>query len=370
MKSVLHINSYYEHSHFYKNLFDEQIKKGIICKVYMPSNRIADTSFEYGDYTHKDVCFNTIDRAFFHLKHEKIYQKVRIKYDWNEINLIHAHSLFSNGYIALKIKKDFNIPYIVAVRNTDVNVFFKRMLHLRNLGIKILKEADKIIFISQSYLKLVQDNYVPKDFIDEFLKKSIVIPNGIDDYYIKNINYENKIINNDYIKFLYVGDINKNKNIRFVAECIDTLKIKKKLTIIGTIKDKNIYKNLTQYDFVEYIPPQRKENLIHYYRNSDIFIMPSITETFGLVYVEAMSQGTPVIYTKGQGFDDQFENGKIGYAVNANSEKEIINAIFSILNNYAVISKNCITLSQKFNWSNIEKKYANIYNTILGLDGE
>ena len=41
----------------------------------------------------------------------------------NEYSLIHAHSLFSNGYIAMRIKQDYGIPYIVAVRNTDVNTF-------------------------------------------------------------------------------------------------------------------------------------------------------------------------------------------------------------------------------------------------------
>jgi len=43
--------------------------------------------------------------------------------------------------------------------------------------------------------------------------------------------------------------------------------------------------------------------------------MPSITETFGLVYAEALSQGLPVLYTRGQGFDRQFEEGEVGYAV-------------------------------------------------------
>ena len=43
------------------------------------------------------------------------------------------------------------------------------------------------------------------------------------------------------------------------------------------------------------------------YRENDIYVMPSIIETFGLVYAEAMSQGLPVIYTRGQGLIDNLK---------------------------------------------------------------
>lgn len=48
-----------------------------------------------------------------------------------EINLIHAHTLFSAGYSALKLKKECGIPYITAVRNVDVNIFFEKIRFLR-----------------------------------------------------------------------------------------------------------------------------------------------------------------------------------------------------------------------------------------------
>ena len=52
--------------------------------------------------------------------------------------------------------------------------------------------------------------------------------------------------------------------------------------------------------------------------------MPSFPETFGLVYVEAMSQGLPIIYTKGQGIDGYFEDGKVGYPVNTKDSNDIV----------------------------------------------
>ena len=55
--------------------------------------------------------------------------------------------------------------------------------------------------------------------------------------------------------------------------------------------------------------------------------MLSIMETFGLVYAEAMSQGLPIIYTKGQGFDEQFDEGKVGYHADCFNIEEIVKRI-------------------------------------------
>ncbi|MBM6920225.1 glycosyltransferase family 4 protein [Phocea massiliensis] len=367
MKKILHINSYYQHSRFYKNLYDRQFQKAQNIAVYVPVSSNDNNSFDYGSYALLDNCFNSYDRIFFHLKHGKIFSSIEKRYDWSNISLIHAHSLFSNGYIAYKLYKKYNIPYIVAVRNTDVNVFFKKMLHLRKMGVNILKNAKRIIFISQNYLELTRSKYIPKQFEKEFLEKSVVLPNGVDQYYIDHALKTPKIPHEDAIDFLYVGEINQNKNVLFSAKCIDKLNHEGKctFTMVGKITDKKIYQTVSAYDFVKHISPQKKETLISYYRNADIFIMPSITETFGLVYVEAMTQGVPVIYTKGQGFDNQFPNGQVGYAVSSDSAEEVIEAVHSILDNYKELSNNCISLSKKFNWDFITEQYDAIYNLLL-----
>ena len=93
--------------------------------------------------------------------------------------------------------------------------------------------------------------------------------------------------------------------------------------------------------------------------------MPSFTETFGLVYAEAMSQGLPVVYTRGQGFDGQFEEGFAGYSVNSNSPEEIADVIEKIIADYSTISANCISGALQFNWKEIAEKYYEIYECIL-----
>ena len=126
-----------------------------------------------------------------------------------------------------------------------------------------------------------------------------------------------------------------------------------------------IYERLKTYECFRYTEPKKKEELIDYYRDADIFVMPSLTETFGLVYAEAMSQGLPVIYTRGQGFDGQFEEGVVGYHTDSSSTEELISAIKNIVDNYEKISADCTDSAGKFDWKAITAKYADIYGGLV-----
>ena len=92
--------------------------------------------------------------------------------------------------------------------------------------------------------------------------------------------------------------------------------------------------------------------------------MPSHTETFGLVYAEAMSQGMPVIYTRGQGFDGHFEDGVIGYSVSDYDADELVEKIISIIENHENISTRCLEKVDRFNWNKIAEEYKEVYGTI------
>ncbi|MDN6571163.1 MAG: glycosyltransferase, partial [Staphylococcus equorum] len=90
-----------------------------------------------------------------------------------------------------------------------------------------------------------------------------------------------------------------------------------------------------------------------------------ITETFGLTYIEAMSQGLPIIYSKEQGIDGYFENGLVGYSVNPLNIEEIANCIIKVINNYDYFASNAFNTSSFFKWEDIIDKYVNTYESIL-----
>ncbi len=369
---VLHICSYYITSKLYRNLVEHLERENIKNDVYIPVNSdllMYKYSGENNDKTKYiySKCFNKFDRVSFRLKNKKIYKDINNKIDFSDIDISHAHSLFVNGYVAYKLKKEKNIDYIVAVRNTDANVFFKKMIHLRKIGVEIMKNAKQVIFISSKYKETVIENYVPKELQEEIKEKSVVIPNGIDKFWFDNISMKDKVFEGKDIKLIYVGRLDKNKNIETslkVVKELNSLGYNTSLDIVGDGPEMNNIKSMVEKDYKNSVILhgfKNKEEIIELYRKSDIFIMPSKYETFGLVYIEALTQGLPLIYTRNQGFDGYFKEGEVGYSVIYDNVDEIVQKIIDISNKTWELEKLQDRVEEEFNWENIAKNYKSIY---------
>jgi glycosyltransferase involved in cell wall biosynthesis len=369
---ILNINSYYYSSSVHRQLQKSLKINGVDTFTYVPLTKgyVPRSECIYGDEKHvlSSECYNEFDRYIFHLKHNKILGDIKQRINLKDFTCMHAHSLFSNGYIAMRIKEEVGTPYIVAVRATDLNLFFKYMVHLKPLGKKILNQADKIIFLSETYRDFLIERYVQEQYRDGILKKSVLIPNGIDDFWLNNKGPVKQLHVGSTVKLIHVGVISKRKNLSTTVKAVEFLKKKGYevlLTVVGRVVDESIFNQIKKLPYVKYIPPVSKEELIKIYRENDVFVMPSITETFGLVYPEAMSQGLPVLYTKGQGFDGQFDDGEVGYSVNCFDAEEIADKIICIMKNYSAISERAIVNSTKFDWNILSKEYKEIYNSLL-----
>jgi len=202
------------------------------------------------------------------------------------------------------------------------------------------------------------------------IEKMITIPNGVDDFWLEN-NYEKPAFDKDSktINLIYVGKIMKLKNVPTIAKAAEVLQqrgYEVSMTVIGQILDKSEYDKIKDKPFVKYESFQPMEAIIKKYRSNDVFVMPSFGETFGLVYVEAMSQGLPVIYTKGQGFDGQFPEGEVGYHIDPNSPEDIADKIELIMDNYDDMSKNSTRNALHFDWDQISARYLQMYQETSG----
>jgi glycosyltransferase involved in cell wall biosynthesis len=246
------------------------------------------------------------------------------------------------------------------------------MPHLRQRGIKIMLDAKAVFFLSEPYRKQVFEKYVPKKYHATLMAKSHIIPNGIDEFWFENEpKQENRI--GDPIKLIYAGRIDRNKNIPTTQKAMELLRergYRLSLTVVGRVNDKKIYEKIKQDPYTECLAPHPKETLLELYRGHDLFVMPSFTESFGLVYAEAMSQGLPVIYSQGQGFDNQFPEGTVGYHVDAHDARSVADAIERVVQGFMEIAPNTVAAAKKFNWKEISARYDRIYRTILGEDGE
>lgn len=369
---ILHINCNYIGTNLHQLMIEKLDKMGIENEVFVPTYDKSISVIKTNKNVYVSECFSKWDRLVFDYKQYKIIRAVEEHYDIAKFDLIHAYTLFTDGNVARVLSEKYGVPFVVAIRNTDVNDFLKKMVFLRRRGMYTMLAAKKVFFLSNAYCDTVFENYVSEKFKNTISKKVEIIPNGIDNFWFENMFLERdyndiyKHIDKKKINIVYAGGIDKNKNIIMTCNAIDVLKSAGwvvEFTVVGKIKDQSVFKKIKSK--IHYIPMQPKEKLINIYRKADIFVMPSITESFGLVYVEAMSQGLPVIYTKGQGFDGQFPNGYIGYCCNSNDASALAKMIIKIIENYNKLSKNCYVGCKKFNWNDITEKYLKIYRNCV-----
>jgi len=365
---VLHINSYCAEGKFYKHLYDSQKKIETDFSVYIPVRKGFDISkINVKENAIVSETYAEFDRYLFARKLNRTIKDIKKNIDISNYDIMHAHSLFANGGVAYALYKQYKIPYIVAVRDTDINFFMKKFFFLRNFGKRILENASKIIFISPEYRENGLAPYIKDYKNSNVYNKSVVVPNGIDPYWTDNM-YLKQYDDDEIIKILCVAVIQKRKNlIRLADACkiiVDSGK-KLQLTIVGRDDDKSILKKLLLYDFVKYVPFCPKESLINYYHNNDIFVLVSKTETFGLVYLEALSQGLPVVYTAGQGFDGQFPEGYIGYRANCQNINDIADKIIQTYKQRHKLSENGNMCLGDFSWLKIAKNYDLIYKECI-----
>src|SRR5690606_36605034 len=102
--------------------------------------------------------------------------------------------------------------------------------------------------------------------------------------------------------------------------------------------------------------------LKEHFENADIFVMPSKHETFGLVYVEAMLQGLPILYTANEGIDGFYEE-RIGEKVTSSEVEEIKQMLLKLIKNYDSYTIPKQKLIKNHNWKNIALIYQNLYST-------
>lgn len=365
---ILHINGNYLFTSLHQFMIESLGRYGYENRVFVPMYDKRMAVVTPNENVIVSECFHYWDRLFFGYKQEKIQNAITKSCNVKDYDLIHAYTLFTDGNCAWRLSKKYGIPYVVAVRNTDVNLFFNRMPHLRQRGITIMQGAATVFFLSEAYRDHVFRKYIPQEYHAALMQKSKIIPNGIDDFWLQNTPTDQKLPDfSKEIRLIYAGRIDKNKNIPATQAAMKILRAKGYrvvLTVVGKVDDKKELESVQKDRYTTYLPAKAKDELITLYRQNHIFVMPSHHESFGLVYAEAMSQGLPVVYTKGQGFDRQFPEGDVGYHVSDISPEEIAAAIMKIIGNYEEISSRCVDASKKFSWNDICHQYHETYQLI------
>jgi len=366
---ILHITNDYSGSTVYKNLTGALDSLNIEQIIYNPireANRIGKNKIEFKNENSKIIyahILNKTDRIFYRRKINKIVDDVEKNVDMSKISFIHAHTWYSDGGVAYLLSEKYNIPYIVAVRSTDINFFYKLLIHERAFGKKILHRSEKIILINKIFKNLVNN-------IDSSLYSKLqIIPNGVDQFWIEN-SIEKKSSWGNSLNILYVGTFIKRKNLLNVLKAVIAINRDEKYGIVkcnvvgygdGNYADaiKKIVEENTEI-IHNYGKITDKEKLLEIYRQNAVFAMPSKNETFGLVYIEALLQGLPVLYTENDGIDGFYEE-KIGEKVRSGDIEDIKSKLILLLENYNNYNIPTNILKHNHDWKRIAEVYQQLY---------
>ncbi|SKA88585.1 Glycosyltransferase involved in cell wall bisynthesis [Caloramator quimbayensis] len=294
---------------------------------------------------------------------EHTYIKLLKKYiDENGVpDLIHAQSSIWAGYIAYKIYKKYNIPYIITEHFTG----FQRGI-INEKEKKLAKKA----FEKSRYNAAVSVPFA--NFLENYFElKFNVIPNTIDTNFfcIKG----NKI-NSKYFTFINVSFLTYKKGIDVLINAFYKAFNNNKSVRLKLIGDgderkylEEMVKKLNLQDRVLFLGNKDRNYIKDELLNSDVYVCASREETFGVSLIEAMSCGLPVISTICGGPED-FINSKVGILIQKNNVNELTKALIDIYNNYHLYDRIYIRnyVKDRFDFEIISKEIINMYKQIIG----
>lgn len=376
----LHISNDYSGSTVYKSLVAELDKLGVEQVIYNPIRGVNRVGVNYIELTNSnsEIIYSPIlnwhiDRVFYPYKILKIYRDIQKKVDFSKVDLIHAHTWYSDGGVAYLLSKKYNIPFVCAIRSTDLNVFHKKLSYLRPFGLKIIKAAKSLFLISESYKdKLLKEPSLKK--VKATLNSKVhVVPNGIDQYWLENtFNSKNDNAEEEprhRVDLIYVGTFIPRKHLLLIQQAVIAInkefaELSVHLNIVGGggKHEEQVLELVKQFPcyFTYHGKIFDKDVLRDLYRKCNFFVMPSSSETFGLVYVEAMTQGLPILYTQGEGVDG-FYSDDIGEKVLIPTVTEIKSKIIKMIENESNYSIPLDLIKKNHDWAEIAKKYIDIY---------
>jgi len=375
--TILHIANDYSGSTVYMNLvkkldgleIDQFVYTAVRDQRSVGRNMISFDR-EKSKIIYSVILNKTFDRIFYRKKVRKILKDIESKIDLSQVSCIHAHTWYSDGGVAYLLSKKYKIPYIVAVRSTDIYVFYKYQIFERSFGQRILESSKAIILISASYFKVFSNIRSVLRSDKGLLDRTMVLPNGVNDFWINHVREKKNRISDKIVNIIYVGTFIKRKNVVSLQQAV--IELNKEagrrcvLHIVGgSGQDEPRVKELcsTHKEILKFYGRLTdKEKLLGHFRNAEIFAMPSKHETFGLVYVEAMSQGLPILYTENDGIDGFYEE-KIGEKVTHSKVEEIKEKLSKLIENYESYTIPTEKLLANHNWENIALVYQKLYNT-------
>ena len=291
------------------------------------------------------------------------------------IDLVHTHSQFPGAAILLaKRLFRWKMPLIHTIHNSYLLMEPNKTNRFKHVvELFVLKKADHVIVETETGCKQLTQKFG----IDS--NKITIIPEGLDVESF-SVNGNGKQAGESSKKtVLYVSRVCPRKNQMGVIKAMPKILAEYPETefkFVGPIEDKAYFKSLQGFIFSRKLSQQvgfagelSGESLYKEYRDATIFVFPTLYETQGVVLLEAMVAGLPVIASKIGPIEDvvKLEEGS-AILIDPNNPDEIADAITRVLEDESLrkelSAKGRKLVSERFRWEQIAEKILKVYGDI------
>jgi D-inositol-3-phosphate glycosyltransferase len=303
--------------------------------------------------------------------------------------LIHSNYWLS-GSVGAKLQEKLQIPRVHTSHSLGIvrAKAVSNMTHQHRIRIETEKEA-----LAKSD-RIIATTAWEKGILTNFYKISpaavAVVPCGINHEVFHKGSADEAPEDNARPKVLYVGRFEENKGLAVLLEAFAIL-VKSgscrqedlpMLTIAGgdsltatyrqmSWEKKSYLKYIEEQKLVPYISfvgPLTHGELCEYYRQATITVVPSYYESFGLVAVEAMACGCPVVASKTGGLQSNVLHHETGLLVEPRNAKKLAEAMGLLLNDSNLrsrMSRNAVANSKRFSWKDVAQHIFNQYSEVI-----
>jgi D-inositol-3-phosphate glycosyltransferase len=306
-------------------------------------------------------------------------------------DLIHSHYWMS-GIVGRDLKKAWGVPMIQMFHTLGLmkNRIAGEGEYEGDYRIKgeleVLRHADKIVVATQAELAQLQWLYEVRT------DNMVVIPPGVNTgrfYPISQGDAREYIALGCGMKMLlFVGRIEPLKGVDILLKALAILQergVMKKLEIclavIGgdaSVSEEEMSLEMSrlmdlrqEFNLVEvvtFLGKRSQETLPYYYSAADVVVMPSHYESFGIVALEAMACGTPVVASQVGGLAYLIRDGETGYHVRGNDPEELANRLDELLSDgqlHTEMSHNAANYAKEFSWAVIAERIEDVYDELV-----
>jgi glycosyltransferase involved in cell wall biosynthesis len=275
----------------------------------------------------------------------------------NKPDIIHSHLSWPAGFLSAIIKKTKGIPNVLT-EHSRIKMYFRTFIH-KFCVTYALQKCTALISVSASL----------KTEISQYCNRNIIVIHNL----VDTVNFEISLSRKDQvINIGFLGGLNNtNKGLDLLLKSVSMIKRKDIILHIGgngilldsykkMSKDLGIEHNCIFWGEI------LRSNIKNFYSGLDIFVLPSRYETFGIVLIEAMASGLPVIATKCGGPED-IVTPSTGILIMKDNPEELSNAITYIADNMESFNKVTIRnyATETFGSSVFVEKITQVYHNIL-----